>query len=336
MYIFKITILNSCLSQNVFLITLYLFTIFVLHSFLAYAETNGLTNNALHIKRVSIREHLVSRGASGNTANEVLKSVALDEKINHELLEFLGVNLDGVIDSEGWADNRWEDSRYIRIAIRDNDDRKVMCDFDKDTGRLERYRESISLGSESLQGMNDDDLNDHIISKEKALTIVKQLLSVAGIDLSVKPEKLEFNRAFQWHYYDPQEYDGILCQSALHVRVDAVSGEVLGFSFYNLHIAHPEKKEPVVTEESALQIASEWIEKTGRNFLPEVMRLLYAPGSNIWSGKRDIDPFITEDKFRLCWYVNLKDAAQPKHLSGNSVYVDAITGEIVGGEDWGM
>ena len=168
MYIFKITILNSCLSQNVFLITLYLFTIFVLHSFLAYAETNGLTNNALHIKRVSIREHLVSRGASGNTANEVLKSVALDEKINHALLEFLGVNLDGVIDSEGWADNRWEDSRYIRIAIRDNDDRKVMCDFDKDTGRLERYRESISLGSESLQGMNDDDLNDHIISKESA------------------------------------------------------------------------------------------------------------------------------------------------------------------------
>ena len=330
--------LGKCLNQKLLRMNIFLLvTVYLLFPVSVYTQTlSERTTNAFHVKNVSIREHLMSRGASGNTVNEVLKSVALDEKINHELLDFLDINLDSAIDNEGLADNRWEDSRFIRIAIRDNDNCRVMCGFDKETGRLERYHKSTSLGSESLQGMNDDDLNDHIISQEKTLLIVEKLLSVAGIDLSVKPEKLEFNRTFQWHYYDRQEYNGILCQSALHVRLDPVSGEVLGFNFYNLHIAPPEKTEPVVTKEDALQIASTWIEETGRNFLPEVMRLLYAPGSNIWSGKRDIDPFVTEDKFRLCWYVNLRDAAQPKRLSGNGVYVDAITGEIVGGEDWGM
>jgi len=327
--------LGSRLDERVLGVTsLLTITIYLLCTISTVAQIlNEQTNKASHIKNVSIREHLTSRGASGNTVNEVLKSVALNERINYELLEFLGVNLDSAIDNEGLADNRWENSKFIRIDVRDNDNRRIMFGFDKDTGRFERYHKSILLHS---QGMDEDDLSNYIISKEKALSIIEKLLLLAGVDLDVKPEKLESYQKLQWRYYDRQEYDGILCQSALNVQLDAISGEVLGFCFHNLHLALPEKKEPVVTKEAALQIASEWIEKTGHNFLPEVMRLLYAPGSNIWSGKRDIDPFIMEDRFRLCWYVNLKDATYPERLSGNSVYVDAITGEIVGGEDFGM
>ena len=337
MFLNKVALRSRLDERVIGITTLLTITMYLTCTTSIVAEiSNEQTNNALHIKRVSIREHLTSRGASGNTVNEVLKSVALDEKINHELLEFLGVNLDSVIDSEGWADNRWEDSRFIRIAVRDNDDRKVMCDFDRDTGRFERYHKSILLHSKSFHGMNEADLSNYIISKEKAFSIIEKLLVLAGIDLDVNPENLESYQTFQWKYSDPQEYDGIRCQSTLIVRLDAVSGEVLGFSFYNLHIAPPEKTEPVVTKEAALQIASAWIEKTGYDFLPEVMQMLYAPGSNIWSGKRDIDPFITADRFRLCWRVGLKDASYPERLTATSVFVDAITGEIVGGIDFGM
>lgn len=288
------------------------------------------------IKTVPLSEYLVSRGARGNILREVLESVGLREKVNHELFEYLDIDLNETVagDESRLIRESWEDSNLLWL-VTDTDDVLKQYAFDMRTGHLERALTILSPDMNLPDGLTGEELKKLLISKEEALSIIKKVVSLAGFDFEIKPEKLEFNpHIYIWHYSDFPEYYGIRSQSKIGIGVYALTGKVRTFSAYNLYLPSPTETKATITDKMAADIASAWGENNGFIVRPETISLTYAPGSNIWSGQRDAAPYVVEDKFRLCWSVALRSAEHPEHFSdGVILFIDALTGEISGGMD---
>ena len=291
------------------------------------------------IKAVPLSEYLVSRGARGNTLGEVLDSVGLCKKINHELFAYLDIDLNETVAYDGprLIRERWEDSNLLWVDTDTNDVLRRYA-FDMHTGHLERALTVLSPDMNLHDSLTKEEQKKLRISKEEALSIIKKVVSLAGFDFEIKPEKLEFNHNILiWHYSDFLEYYGIRSQSRIGIGVYALTGKVRTFSAYNLYLPPPTETEATITGTMAADIASAWGENRELIIRPETISLTYAPGSNIWSGERDVDPYIIEDKFRLCWSVALVYSSHPDRLvDGVILFIDALTGEIVGGMDTKM
>ena len=289
------------------------------------------------VRQVTLTAHLASHDASGNTVREVLESVGLFEKINQQLLAYLGVSVEATVDynTSLSVHEKWEDSNLLWLITTDENDVHHKCAFDIKTGRLERALAFLYPDMNLPNDVDDNELEAMIIPKEEVLSIAKRVVALAALDIEIKPEKLEFKpQILTWHYADIPEYYGIRSQSRIGIGVQAVTGKVRAFSLYNCHLPPPEKTKAVLEAKDALDIAGLWGKNNNFVVRPETVFLTYARGSNLWSGQRDIDSYIVEHKFRLCWSVALVSAEHPDRLNESViVFVDACTGEIVGGMD---
>lgn len=288
----------------------------------------------LRNSRARHAEYLASFNASGCTVGEILKSIGVYEKVNKELLAYVGISLDAEIDNTRFpVMDTWENSNLLSLDLVEKNDFSYRCAFDVKTGRLERALAFLYPNMNPPSGISDSELKKLIISKEEALAKVEKVVALAGLDIEIQPEKIEFKpEVLTWHYTDWPEFHGIRSQSRFLVGVQAVTGKIRAFSLYNSHLPPPEETEAVLTDKDALDAAILWGKDIGYVPRPETVSLTYALASNLWSGQRDVDPYVVEDKFRLCWSVALVPAKHPDHLcEGIVVFVDACSGEIVGG-----
>jgi len=324
---------KKCYAATIFIFCVLLFCILTN----PFSWTKEYFHQGSKTKRITFAEHLASYNASGNTVGEILESIGVYEKVNKELLAYVGISLNAKIDNSHFPAgyNKWENSNLLSLTIVDENDFSYRCAFDVKTGRLERAIAFLYPNMNPPADMDDSELESLIISKDEALAKVKKTVALADLDIEIKPEKLEFKpEVLTWHYTDWPEFHGIRSQSRFSVGVQAITGKIRAFSLYNSHLPPPEETKAVLTDKDALDAAILWGKDTGYVPRPETVSLTYALASNLWSGQRDVDPYVVEDKFRLCWSVALVPVEHPDHLCESLIiFIDASSGEIVGGMD---
>jgi hypothetical protein len=294
--------------------------------------------------RISIREHYDIIGIEGDTVSQVLASSDLLGKIRPEALALLGIQLDSkALDAK--RRYTWLDTDLIWINSILNNGNSARYAFDRDTGHLERFREEASIEIPGIRQLSDEEIAGHLIAPEQALSAIRDLLDLLGLEQEIKPEKLtppclpnDNTGSVQWYYkyYDVPEYHGILSRSSLFFSIHPLTGKIFGFALYNAYIPPPEKTDIKISDASAMEIAKTWCGEKGFSVAEETPRLLYAPASNIWSAARKRESYVQDNHFRLCWRVKLvrPESADPRPCA--SVEIDVTTGEVVAGYDNGI
>lgn len=217
--------------------------------------------------------------------------------------------------------------------IKTADDKSLQ--IDTKTGELLSYY-SISIDNVPANLTKDD-----AIPKEEAMAKARDLLEKLGVDAVFEDEKTQYQDSIEVTPNDLQgaEWDmrGILkwkgipfFGSGVKVSVSAYSGEVVFYAYRPVGPA-PDNLDAKIKSAQAREAVSAFLaNKTSGRASMEIKGeplLVITYPNNFWT-RTNPGPLTPADKPRLCWLVD----SQPE--DGGSpllVYVDAQTGEIVGG-----
>ncbi len=291
---------------------------------------------------ISIREHYDIIGIKGDTVSQVLASSDLLGKIKPEVLGFLGIQLDSKVFKGAERRYTWLDTDLIWISSILNNGNSARYAFHRSTGHLERFHAEASIESPGISQLSDEEIAEQLIAPEQALSAIRELLGLLGLEQEIKAEKLappclpnDNTGSVQtyYKYYDVPQYHDILSRSSLFFGIDPLTGKIFGFTLYNAYIPPPKETDIKISDAAATAIAENWCGERGFSVAKETPQLLYAPASNIWSAARKTESYVQEPHFRLCWSIKLLRPEKRDPRPCASVEIDVTTGEIVAGYD---
>lgn len=207
--------------------------------------------------------------------------------------------------------------------------------FDALTGQLMSY--FIAKPEEVPVGLT----KDNAIPKEKAMSTARSLLKELGVDVDFEDKKTQYQDSIEetsgdlkggeWVLRGILKYKDIpYFGSGVRVSVSAFSGNVLMYSYRPMG-PPPESMESKINVDQASEAVTSFLAKKSTGGPAMEMKglpqLVIAYPNNFWT-RTSPGPLTPAEKPRLCWLVNTQPGGGGSPLL---VYVDAQTGQVVGG-----
>ncbi len=282
---------------------------------------------------LSVEDNMKIHGIRGDTVSDILKSARLEDKIDKRIFRFFDIDPEAHIQKDARVPR---DSSELLIWMAEDDDRGLQYAFSLDSGRLRRYILRVPA-IDIISLPKDLDWRAHIIPFDQALAKLTELMGILVPGETPEPDTLtiyEFPNPAEnlWRYSSFATHKGIQCDRCVKICFNAFTGTMVSLNLHNVHIPLPEQTEPKIPLETAWKTARLLAQKHGlQTGEVENAALYIARPSNVWMPDAVYNQNIYEEVFRLCWRIEIFSCAGEFKKPAGSIFVDALTGDVMGG-----